>query len=255
MSKIEKALQWMIDTANNDKHGYDQRYRWGERGDYDCSSAIITALQNAGIPVKEKGATYTGNMLGAFLNTGFKDVTNLCNLKTGSNLQRGDVLLAIGHHTAMYIGNGKLVHASISETGRAIANTPGDQTGKEFYVKEYYNYPWTNVLRYTEKQNKVFQKTPLDYLRVAYAVCKGEYGNGEIRVKKLKESGFEDVKTVQKIVNLACTNNASSRNIEIAIKAMNGELGNGEERLKNVTKLGFNFNLIQNLINVAYRRG
>ncbi len=41
MGKIEKATQWMIDLANNPKHGYDQDNRWGP--DYDCSSAVISA--------------------------------------------------------------------------------------------------------------------------------------------------------------------------------------------------------------------
>ena len=44
------------------KHGYDQDDRWGLYGDYDCSSAVITAWESAGVPVKTHGATYTGNM-------------------------------------------------------------------------------------------------------------------------------------------------------------------------------------------------
>ena len=62
MSKTEQAISWMENTARNNAHGYDQRYRWGEKGDYDCSPAVITAWQTAGVPVKTKGATYTGNV-------------------------------------------------------------------------------------------------------------------------------------------------------------------------------------------------
>ena len=54
MGKIETATQWMIDLANDDSHGYDQTHRWGP--DYDCSSAVISAWQYAGVPVKTKGA-------------------------------------------------------------------------------------------------------------------------------------------------------------------------------------------------------
>lgn len=46
MGKIEIATQWMINLANDDTHGYDQAHRWGP--DYDCSSAVITAWENAG---------------------------------------------------------------------------------------------------------------------------------------------------------------------------------------------------------------
>ncbi|WP_242836673.1 hypothetical protein [Clostridium sp. BNL1100] len=57
--------------VNDNAHRYDQRYRWGEYGDYDCSSAIITAWQTAGVPVKSNGATYISNMKNVFLNTVF----------------------------------------------------------------------------------------------------------------------------------------------------------------------------------------
>lgn len=148
MSVIEKATALMEDFAAGSKHGYDQVYRWGEKGDYDCSSAVITAWEAAGVPVKSKGATYTGNMYNVFLACGFKDVTASVNLSTGSGLQRGDVLLNHKNHTAMFCGNGKTVEASINELGTTKGGTPGDQTGKEFLTRAYRNYPWDCVLRY-----------------------------------------------------------------------------------------------------------
>ena len=145
---IERAARWMEDTANDNSHGYDQIYRWNERGDYDCSSAVITAWETAGVPVKSNGATYTGNMYSVFTKLGFKDVTSSVNLSTGAGLVRGDVLLNHVHHTAMYIGNGREVEASINEKGTATYGTPGDQTGREFLIMNYRNYPWDCVLRY-----------------------------------------------------------------------------------------------------------
>lgn len=152
MSKTETAIAWMEQTAKDNLHGYDQKYRWGEKGDYDCSSAVITAWETAGVPVKTKGATYTGNMYSVFKKCGFKDVTSGINLKTGSGLLRGDVLLHPKYHTAMYCGNGKIVNASINEKGKTTGGTPGDQTWKEFLIRTYYNYPWKYVLRYSESQ-------------------------------------------------------------------------------------------------------
>lgn len=148
MNKIEQAVQWALNIANSPLHGYDQTHRWGP--DYDCSSLLITAWENAGVKVKTGGATYTGNMYNVFLKCGFKDVTKTVNLKTGSGIQRGDVLLNKVHHTAMSIGNGKLVMASINEKGKAVGGITGDQTGREIYVRNYYNYPWDCVLRYNE---------------------------------------------------------------------------------------------------------
>jgi cell wall-associated NlpC family hydrolase len=150
MTKTEKAIRQMETWAKDDSHGYDQDYRWGEKGDYDCSSAVIQAWQNAGVPVKSAGATYTGDMKNVFLKNGFVDVTSKVNVATGAGLIRGDVLLNTVHHTAMYCGNGKEVEASINEKGTAHGGKPGDQTGKEFLIRSYRNYPWNCVLRYKE---------------------------------------------------------------------------------------------------------
>ena len=148
MTKTEKAIRQMETWAKDASHGYDQDYRWGEKGDYDCSSAVIQAWQNAGVPVKSGGATYTGDMKNVFLKNGFVDVTSKVNVATGSGLLRGDVLLNEAHHVAMYCGNGKEVEASINEKGTAHRGKPGEQTGKEFLIRSYRNYPWNCVLRY-----------------------------------------------------------------------------------------------------------
>lgn len=148
MSKIESATQWMINLANDNSHGYDQSNRWGPN--YDCSSAVITAWQQAGVPVKTNGATYTGNMKSVFLRTGFSEVKSQIVLSNGSGLKRGDVLLNEDSHTAMYIGNGQIVHASINEFGGITGGQSGDQTGKEICIRSYYNKPWNSILRYQE---------------------------------------------------------------------------------------------------------
>lgn len=154
MSAIDSAVNFMINIANDASHGYDQIYRWGERGDYDCSGLVITAYENAGVRVKSSGATYTGNMYNVFRKMGFSDVTGSCNLSNGSGMQRGDVLLNHIHHTAMYIGGGQVAQASINEKGTATGGQPGDQKQLqglkgEINICAYYNYPWNSVLRYT----------------------------------------------------------------------------------------------------------
>ena len=147
MSATEKAITQMEAWSADNSHGYDQANRWGP--DYDCSSAVISAWELAGVPVKTNGATYTGNMRGVFLRCGFEDVTAGVDLATGAGLQRGDVLLNIQHHTAMYCGKGMEVEASINENGGVTGGMTGDQTGREFLVRPYRNYPWNCVLRYT----------------------------------------------------------------------------------------------------------
>ena len=149
MSVIEKAVAWAAAIANDDAHGYDQGSRWGP--DYDCSSLVISAWKQAGIPLT---STYTGNMQFDMLANGFRDVTAQVNLATGEGLQAGDVLLHETQHTALYIGNGQIVNAGGNEHGGVTGGTTGDRTGREIRVMNYYNHPWQYVLRYTEKDEK-----------------------------------------------------------------------------------------------------
>ena len=157
MSKVSKAVEYMVKVANDPKHGYSQTNRNGNPdtwSDYDCSSLVISAYQAAGVPVKDKGATYTGNMYSVFLQCGFKDVTNKVNLATGSGLIAGDVLLNHQNHTAMMISTSQLAQASIDENGNISGGKVGDQTGYEIATRSYYNYPWNCVLRYPETAAK-----------------------------------------------------------------------------------------------------
>lgn len=143
MSIIQDAVAWARRIAADDSHGYDQTNRWGL--DYDCSSFVISAYKAAGIPLE---CTYTGDMRGDMLRRGFADVTASVNLSTGAGVQEGDVLLNYARHTALALGGGRIVQASINERGTATGGQPGDQTGREIYERAYYNYPWDCVLRY-----------------------------------------------------------------------------------------------------------
>ena len=170
MSATEKAITQMEAWAADNSHGYDQANRWGPV--YDCSSAVISAWELAGVPVKTNGATYTGNMRGVFLRCGFEDVTASIDLATGAGLQRGDVLLNIRHHTAMYCGNGMEVEASINEDGTTTGGRPGDQTGREFLARPYRNYPWDCVLRYSQGGETPAKPKPTYYYDVKLPLLK-----------------------------------------------------------------------------------
>lgn len=167
---IEKAVRWAIKISKDPKSGYNRDDRYGP--DYDCSSLITTAWNRAGVPVQIKD-TRTANMRKRYLAAGFKNVTKKVNLDTGEGLVRGDVLVHEGAHTAMYVGNGKMVHARGDERGGVRGGKPGDQTGGEIKVTKYSNMHWNLVLRYVE-----------DDLEARYRINVGTYSSLE-RAEKI----------------------------------------------------------------------
>ena len=153
MTVPEAAVKWAVNIANDQRHGYSQQNRWGNP-DYDCSSFSISAYKAAGVPIDTSKVYHTGTMSG-LKQYGFKDVTNKVNLNTGNGLQPGDILYwhrgnanGTEGHTAIYIGNGQIVHARGQSYG---SSAPGDQ-GTEIAVCPYYRGSWQHVLRYTGKE-------------------------------------------------------------------------------------------------------
>lgn len=143
MSNIEKAVSFMIDIAKDDSHGYDQIHRTGGT-DYDCSSLVGTALNQAGFNVKKSSTTRT--LRAQLLACGFKTVS------VGGARKRGDIFLKEGHHVVMCTDANNIVHASINEKGKTTGGKPGDQTGKEICVRSFYNYKggWDYHFRFSD---------------------------------------------------------------------------------------------------------
>ena len=172
MNTTQKAIEWAVSIANDASHGYDQNNRWGP--DYDCSSLVISAYKHAGVPLTR---TYTGNMLKDMLSKGFVVVHG--------TIQPGDVVLNVTKcHTALYIGNNKLIQASISENGTARAGTPGDQTGREINISTYYEFPWEYVLRYGEER----ATENADVYRIVDCLPVIRYGDKNVLVAAIQAS-------------------------------------------------------------------
>lgn len=135
----DKAIQWAVNKSK-EHITYSMDIRWGPHS-YDCSSFIVSAWNAAGV---QTGATYTGNMESCFTAHGFKNVRSSVDISNGNGMEPGDVLVwnAVGTtgagadgHTAMYIGEGRMVECTPS--GAATRN----------YYKEC---NWQVVLRYKD---------------------------------------------------------------------------------------------------------
>lgn len=169
--RMENALKWAIDVAENDRHGYSQGaenatsarpYTGSREGpDYDCASLIYHALEHAGFPIIaawQKNPAYqdlyqgkqkTGDadtiwqdleQVGGFTRYSWDDVKD--------DLRRGDILCRPEIHVAFYIGNGKTVEARGVNNPRGGEWRSGDQGGEiDFY--NAHGRSWTEVYRYT----------------------------------------------------------------------------------------------------------
>ena len=132
---IDKVVQWAINTANDDTHGYSQEYsrRWGTP-DYDCASFVISAYRSVGF--KLPYAAHCSNIKEEFMKEGFEWIPNTeIDLSTSKYLKPGDVLLRIAGHTEIYIGNNKQCGAHDDYDG----NRPGDTYGDEVCAYTYSN--------------------------------------------------------------------------------------------------------------------
>ena len=236
MPNIMKAVQFMIDTANDNTHGYDQTHRNGP--DYDCSSLVGTALHEADFNVSPY--SWTGNLEAQLRKAGFVDCK--------APWLPGDVHLKTHHHVVMSISNRQIAHASINEKGTVTGGKTGDQTGKEICIRSYYEYygGWDVHLRYAGQNTEVTPYVSVD--TVAREVIAGKWDNGDTRKKLLTEAGY-DYNTVQKKVNAILSGKELKSNGEIAREVIAGKWGNGDTRKQKLTAAGYDYSVIQKLVN------
>lgn len=169
MGNINEAVEYALEIAEDETHGYDQTHRNGP--DYDCSSFLATCLNKAGFPVSK--SSWTGNIRKQLLNCGFKSIP-----VNGAGRKKGDIFLTEGKHIVMCTSKERIVHASINEKGTATGGKTGDQTGREICERNFYvpDYGWEYHLRYdgnpiknTENITKIVAKNPARYFNKMHA--------------------------------------------------------------------------------------
>lgn len=259
--KPSKMVLHAIDIANDDSHGYSQYRRWPEEGtDFDCSSMMYECAYFAGYNVSREDPRYTGSMLEDFTAAGFTATPFDGNL---SDLEPGDILLNVVHHTEMYIGDGKFAGAHIAETGD-IDGEPGDQTGNEISICDAYIYwdGWDYVLEPPRDKQNVTTGTSSkpatgssndnkskkkDVTTIAKEVLAGKWGNGAKRKKKLEKAGYDYAKVQAKVNQLL---GVKTKTIDqLAKEVIQGKWGNGSDRKQRLTDAGYDYQAVQNRVN------
>lgn len=139
MTIIDKAVKWLVDTANDNTKLYSRARRTGPKY-YDCSSFAYAGYAHAGL---KKGSTQwpTSTTWYKYAQAnGFHNVYGQVNVSTGKGLKKGDVLVRRGAHVTVYIGDGKEV----------AAHTDRYPAADQISVKPYRNHSpsYTEVWRY-----------------------------------------------------------------------------------------------------------
>ena len=206
MLDLNKVVNFAVNIANDDSHGYSQIHRYGP--DYDCSSLVTAALIAGGADIPKTLTTYT--MLPYLLKIGYKSVSV-------GNVQAGDIFLSVKHHVVIAINDKQIVTASIDENGTIIGKRPGDQTGREIYIRNFYtpSYGWDYHLRFTGS-GEVVIKPKGDVCNVELKVLKKGMKDPEVGTVQilLKAKGYKgkDGKVLQ-------IDNSAGVNTDFAIRA------------------------------------
>ncbi len=178
---IDAACAWAVGIANDNSHGYNNAGKgWGP--EYNCIGLVMQAYNQAGLNV---GKCSIDKMAGRLLTKGFQDCTGSVNFKTGTGLQKGDILLMLDQtgkhgHTELCLGSGKVVGARNDDDGR-----PGDGTGHEIAVSAYFNYNWQRCFRLPGSTGSSGKK---------YRVQVGAYQQKKLanqQIARLKNKGFD----------------------------------------------------------------
>ena len=260
------AAQIMEHLCSCPLHGYSQPGRHGTsghcdvgtdagtikvtKGDRDCSSAVCEAweLALAGSPYDGLITRYnwTGGMREMFVGSGLFSWQNVT-----ANAARGDIYLDEENHTAMSLGGGKIGHFTGSETG-GIDGEPGDQTGRESRIQDYYRGSWDGVLHYNGKADVGSASIPTgsgapsgDVSELAARVIAGDFGNGDARRAALG-SRYDEVQAEVNRILPGGTSGGSCDVDALARRVIAGEFGNGDERKRH---LGSKYSAVQNRVN------
>ena len=139
---------------------------------------------------------------------------------------------------------------SISETG-GIDGEPGDQTGRESWVHDYYSGSWDGILHYSGKADVGGASVPTgagapsgDVSELAARVIAGDFGNGDAHVAALG-SRYDEVQA--EVNRILSGGSSASYDVDaLARRVIAGEFGNGDDRKR---ALGSKYSAVQKRVN------
>ena len=159
MPNITAAYQWAVQTCNNPKVGYSQKYRneqtYGGITYYDCSSFIWYSLVAGGFDVKTayataKGYAYSGNAITTDYERPWLQALGFQSVPITGEWKPGDVLWRSGHTEMVYEGGrGRGRSMGAHGPGEPLVHNGRPLASQVSIVSTYSSRAnWTSLYRY-----------------------------------------------------------------------------------------------------------
>lgn len=113
------------------------------------------------------------------------------------------------------------------------------------------HFPEEKVRMHTWERLGVFRNEDESENEIVQQVMQGEWGNGQERIQRLTEAGY-DASIIQEKVNLVLQgsqNNNTQTIDDIAHEVIQGDWGNGEERKERLEAAGYDYDAVQQRVN------
>ena len=119
-------------------------------------------------------------------------------------------------------------------------------------VEILHNYfPEEKVRMHTWERLGVFRNEDESENEIVQEVMQGEWGNGQERIQRLTEAGY-DAGLIQEKVNFALQGsqiNDTKTTDALAYEVIQGDWGNGEERKERLEAAGYDYDAVQQRVN------
>ena len=119
-------------------------------------------------------------------------------------------------------------------------------------IEILHNYfPEEKFRMHTWERLGVFRNEDESENEIVQQVMQGEWGNGQERIQRLTEAGY-DASIIQEKVNLVLQgsqNNNTQTIDDIAHEVIQGDWGNGEERKERLEAAGYDYDAVQQRVN------
>lgn len=171
-----------------------------------------------------------------------------------NSLREGDVVVMRPNHIGFFDGYNGAYMRILGQNQGGRANPNGE--GSAFNLANISKTAFAGAFRLKKWATATPAPTPAPAQKsideVAKEVMRGDWGNGDVRVARLRSAGY-DPNAVQAKVNqlLAGSTPAPAKKSvdEVAKEALRGDWGNGDERKRRLTEAGYDYNAVQAKVN------